>query len=125
MRRLTILTAAFVLEGCFAAASSAGAQADKANAEHANKALAAAREKGLDWLTRNQAANGSWGRTYTLAVTSFACLAYLSASDEPFTDARGKALTKGLQFLLANQKDGPFVGQVHSWVHGQGFASLA
>jgi len=88
-------------------------------------ALAAATAKGLDWLTKNQDKNGSWGKTHTLAVTSFACLAYLSASDEPFRDERGKALLKGIEFLLANQTDGMFKQQGHSWVHGQGFATLA
>jgi hypothetical protein len=90
--------------------------------------VAAAREKGLDWLTQNQAADGSWGKSYTIGVTSLACLAYLSAADEPFTGDRGKALVKGLQFLLANQKDGMFPTQgqsVQTWIHGQGFASLA
>lgn len=84
-----------------------------------------ARDKGLDWLTKNQSASGAWGKTYTIAVTSFACLAYLSASDEPFRDERGKALLKGLQFLLARQKDGMFSQQGHTWIHGQGFATLA
>jgi prenyltransferase beta subunit len=88
------------------------------------KAVAAARVKGLDWLTKNQAADGSWGKDYSIAVTSFTCLAYLSAADEPFIDARGKALNKGLQFLLANQKDGHF-HQQSTWIHGQGFATLA
>ena len=83
------------------------------------------REKGLDWLTKNQAQSGSWGNSYTLPVTSFACLAYLSAADEPFAGARGKALVKGLQFLLAKQKDGTFDAQGHSWIHGQGFATLS
>src|SRR5437868_10023697 len=69
------------------------------------KEVAAAREKGLDWLTQNQAADGSWGKSYTLGITSMGCLAYLSAADEPFTGDRGKALVKGLQFLLANQKE--------------------
>src|SRR5919198_1432734 len=63
--------------------------------------VAAARQKGLDWLTKNQAADGSWGKSYTIGITSMACLAYLSAADEPFTGARGKALVKGLQYLLA------------------------
>src|SRR5262249_55650259 len=36
-----------------------------------------------------------------------------------------KALTKGLGFLLASQKDGVFSPQGHSWIHGQGFATLA
>src|SRR5215468_5474441 len=92
------------------------------------KEVAAAREKGLDWLTKNQAADGSWGKSYTMGITSMACLAYLSAADEPFTDDRGKALVKGLQFLLANQKEGFFLTQgqsVRTWIHGQGFATLA
>src|SRR5262245_42548928 len=65
------------------------------------KEVAAAREKGLDWLTKNQEPDGSWGKSYTIGITSMACLAYLSATDEPFTDDRGKALIKGLQFLMA------------------------
>jgi hypothetical protein len=76
-------------------------------------------------LTTHQAQNGSWGQQYTLAVTSFACLSYLSAADEPFVGDRGKALLKGLEFLMANQKDGVFGPQGHSWIHGQGFATLA
>jgi hypothetical protein len=93
--------------------------------EPANKAVRAAGEKGLDWLTKNQAANGSWGKTYTIAVTSFACLSYLSAAEEPYIDERGKALIKGLRFLVAQQKDGMFPQQGHTWIHGQGFATLA
>src|SRR5215470_6813233 len=73
------------------------------------KEVAAAREKGLDWLTKNQAADGSWGKSYTIGITSMACLAYLSAADEPFTGDRGKALLKGLQFLMDNQKEGMFL----------------
>jgi hypothetical protein len=104
-----------------------GARADDKPDDHA-KALAAARDKGLDWLTKNQAADGSWGKSYTVGITSMACLAYLSAADEPFEGDRGKALVKGLQFLLANQKDGMFPTQgqgVQTWIHGQGFATLA
>jgi hypothetical protein len=96
-----------------------------ASAEDQAKARHAARDKGLEWLTKNQAKDGSWGKQYTIAVTSFACLAYLSASDEPFTDDNGKALLKGLKFLLANQTDGVFATQGHTWIHGQGFGTLA
>jgi prenyltransferase beta subunit len=92
--------------------------------DHA-KALKAARAKGLEWLTKNQAQNGSWGKSYTIAVTSFACLSYLGAADEPFDGEHGKALTKGLGFLMSQQKDGMFAAQGHSWIHGQGFATLA
>lgn len=122
MRRYTTAAAALVL--CWAAGR-ADAQADKGKSADAAKALAAAKAKGLDWLTKNQAKDGSWGKTYTIAVTSFACLAYLSADDEPFTGERGKALLRGLSFLLAQQKDGQWGNQGHTWIHGQGFATLA
>src|ERR1700676_352722 len=77
--------------------------------EEIAKTNRAARDKGLDWLTKNQAKDGSWGRQYTIAVTSFACLSYLSAADDPyrptrFTGDHSQALLKGLEFLLANQK---------------------
>jgi hypothetical protein len=101
---------------------------DQKKRETLARDVAAAREKGLDWLTKNQAADGSWGKSYTVGITSLSCLAYLSATEEPFTGDRGKALLKGLQFLLANQKKGLFGTQgqsVQSWIHGQGFGTLA
>lgn len=93
--------------------------------DEALKALAADRDKGLDWLNESQAPDGSWGKSYTIAVTSFACLSYLAASDEPYTGERGRALVKGLKFLIANQQSGQFISQGHTWIHGQGFATLA
>lgn len=116
-------TAAVAISTALLLSTSAPGQGEKDDA-HA-KALKAARGKGIDWLTKNQAQNGSWGKTYTLAVTSFACLSYLALADEPFDGEHGKALTKGLQYLMAQQKDGMFPGQGHSWIHGQGFATLA
>ncbi len=105
--------------------ASAGRAQEPAKPDDLAKSVATAREKGLDWLTKNQAADGSWGKTYTIAVTSFACLSYLSAADDPYAGERGKALAKGLEFLLSKQKDGMFETQGHSWIHGQGFATLA
>lgn len=98
---------------------------DKAPAGPDAKDLAKARAKGLDWLTKNQSKNGSWGGTYSIAVTSWACLDYLAHSDEPFDGDHAKALHKGLEFLLSKQKDGMFEKQGHTWIHGQGFATLA
>jgi hypothetical protein len=96
--------------------------------ENQAKEVAAARDRGLEWLMKNQADDGSWGKSYTIGVTSLACLAFLSATDEPFAGERGQALVRGLQFLLANQKNGMFGTQgqaVQSWIHGQGFGTLA
>jgi hypothetical protein len=91
----------------------------------ADKEVVVAREKGLDWLTKHQGKDGAWGKTYSIGVTGIACLAYLSASDEPFAGERGTCLEKGLKFLMDNQKDGSFTVQDASWIHGQGFATLA
>src|SRR5947209_9271675 len=105
---------------CILLAASPGARGQ--DAEHTNK-LRAARDKGLAWLTKHQAAGGTWGKTHGLAVTSFACLAYLSADPEPFDGPNAAPLLKGLNSLLAKQRDGLFEQQGHSWIHGQGFAT--
>lgn len=89
------------------------------------KACAEARAKGLAWLAKHQSPAGSWGKTYTIAVTSFACLSYLADSQEPFAGPNGAALTKGLAYLMKTQKNGQWPAQGHSWIHGQGFATLA
>jgi hypothetical protein len=124
MKRFAIaLTPFLALSGAFVPA--ANDPPARAKPDQVSRAVVAAREKGLDWLTQHQAADGSWGRTYTIAITSFACLDYLSAEDEPFAGNRGQGLVKALQFLLANQKDGTFPQQGHTWIHGQGFGTLA
>jgi hypothetical protein len=121
MARYTALVVGLLLAGSAAAQDKKAppAQIDDA------KAIRAARDKGLDWLKKNQAKDGSWGRTYSIPVTSFACLAILSAADEPFAGDYGKALQKGLEFIMSNQKDGVWPQQGHTWIHGQGFATLA
>jgi hypothetical protein len=85
----------------------------------------AARARGLAWLAKNANPDGSWGKTYTVAVTGLACLAHLAASDEPYAGEAGKPLVKGLEWLLAAPKEGAFPQQGHTWIHGQGFAALA
>src|SRR5262249_9744489 len=121
MKPFTGLVLCLLLSGWVAAEQ----KEPPAQPEDEAKAVRAARDRGLEWLTKNQAKDGSWGKQYTVAVTSFACLSYLAASDEPFVGDNGAALVKGLQFLMANQKDGTFPLQGHSWIHGQGFGTLA
>jgi len=91
----------------------------------AEKDRLTARDRGLAWLAKNQTADGSWGKQYSIAVTSFSCLAQLAAADEPFDGDQGRSLIRGLSFLLSKQKDGMFEPQGHSWIHGQGFGTLA
>jgi len=99
--------------------------ATRAGDDDGPDARRAAIDKGLAWLVAHQAEDGSWGKTYTVAVTSYGCLALLAAQDEPFEGDRAAALERGLAFLLASQTDGVFVHQGHTWIHGQGFATLA
>src|SRR5580704_13821128 len=121
MKRATLLAVTVLL----AAAPWAQAQPTKDDKADHTKALTEARKKGLQWLTKHQAANGSWGKEYTIAVTSFACLAYLAHEDEAFDGEDGKALLKGLKYLMSMEKEGLFHKQGHTWIHGQGFATLA
>ncbi|MCI0377733.1 MAG: terpene cyclase/mutase family protein [Gemmataceae bacterium] len=87
--------------------------------------MKSARDKGFAWLVKNQTKDGAWGKTHKVAVTSFGCLAILSSHEEPFDGEHGKTLIKGLNFLLSQQKDGMFEKQGHSWIHTQGFGTLA
>jgi len=121
---LTTIVLGLLLVGWLSLVAPRDTGAPGAPAEE-GKAIRAARDKGLAWLTKNQTKDGSWGKQYTIAVTSFSCLSYLSAANEPFIGDQGKALLKGLAFLLANQNEGVFHPQGHSWIHGQGFAALA
>src|SRR5262249_58583954 len=96
MRHFRFAVVGLILGSFFLLAASGNSQ-DKAKdrdkvAGPDKAAIKAAVEKGFDYLMKNQAQNGSWGKTFNIAVTSFAILAFLSADDEPFRDERGKAL---------------------------------
>lgn len=82
-------------------------------------------ERGLAWLAKQQGEDGAWGGGHTIAVTGLACLAHLAHVDEPFAGEAAQPLLRGLTYLLAQQKDGVFPKQGHTWIHGQGFATLA
>ena len=82
-------------------------------------------ERALDWLAEHQNEDGSWGGLHTTAVTSLACLAWLAHDEEPYDGKEAQPLLRGLTFLLSQQKDGVFPKQGHTWIHGQGFATLA
>jgi hypothetical protein len=97
----------------------------------ADQARLQARDRGLAWLAKTQAPDGSWGKQYTIAITSFASLAQLAAAEEPFEGDAGRSLIRGLNHILSKQgngskqEDGMFVQEGHTWIHGQGFGTLA
>jgi hypothetical protein len=86
---------------------------------------AAARTAALGWLAKHANADGSWGGPYSVATTALAVLAHVAADDEPFAGEKARPVTRAVEWLLAQAKDGTFPPQGHTWIHGQGYASLA
>jgi hypothetical protein len=118
---MRILPAGIVALGLALGGSTAAEEAAPAPAADPGAARAAA----LAWLGKHANADGSWGRGYSVAVTSLAVLAHVAADDEPFAGERGKPLVRAVEWLLGQAKDGRFPAQGHTWIHGQGYASLA
>ena len=50
---------------------------------------------------------------------------FLGHEDEPFQGDAGRSLVRALNYLLSKQTEGMFVREGHTWIHGQGFATLA
>jgi len=81
-------------------------------------------DNGLTYLVKSQSQKGSWGTHFKVAVTGMGGLAFLAQAEEPFDTQYTDALLKAYQYLMAIQRDGIFPKQKHSWIHGQGFATL-
>src|SRR5262245_3548052 len=63
-------------------------------------------EQGLEFLSRKQHTDGSFGeRQYTgnIAITSLAALALMSGGHQPGRGTYGKSVTDALQFVLAKE----------------------
>ena len=86
-------------------------------------------EKGLAWLAKNQARDGSWGSegssgTYQMAMTGLAGLALLSAGQSPGRGKYGPNVARTVEFVLKHQDhDGLIVtGNDSQTMYGHGFA---
>jgi prenyltransferase beta subunit len=90
----------------------------------------AAVERALNWLKRQQSADGSWKTSSDApgdtAVTSFAVLAYLANGHLPNQGPFGEQVARGVRFLLASQRaDGYLVGPHGGKMYHHGMATLA
>lgn len=88
-----------------------------------------AAEKGLAWLAKNQAKDGSWGSegssgTYQMAMTGLAGLALLSAGHSPGRGKYGANVARAIEFVLKSQdRDGLISSRNDGQtMYGHGFA---
>jgi hypothetical protein len=58
-------------------------------------------QRALEWLARTQNEDGSWGKTYKVAMTGFAVLCFLGHGDTPDSAEYGRQVTQGVDFLMA------------------------
>ena len=56
-------------------------------------------QRALDWLVSVQNEDGSWGKTFKVAMTGFAVLCFLGHGDTPDSTEYGRQVTRGVQFL--------------------------
>lgn len=64
--------------------------------------------KALDFIRRSQQADGAWGDTMwpqSVGVTALCCLALFAEGNLPRVGPSGRALARGLEFLLEHAKD--------------------
>ncbi len=93
--------------------------------ESARKATA----RGLEWLAKQQASDGSWGESrypHNTAITSFALLAFLSQGHLPNQGLYGPEVGKAVRFLLTSaREDGYLIGPRGGNMYCHGMATLA
>jgi hypothetical protein len=135
MSRLLVLVAC--LAGCTLCsgrllAQDKSAPVEKEAATGVTPAAQAAIDKGLEYLAREQAANGSWGKRYrgSVAVTSLAARAFLAAGHKPGQGKYGMVLTRALNYVLSQEDAGKpglisSPGSTPMYNHGFGVQFLA
>ena len=120
-----------------------GARADGVRRRGGSAASEAAVERGLAWLARHQAADGSWRFdlsgcrcdggcrdagtvTSTTAATGIALLPFLGAGHTHVEGAYRETVTRGLYYLMSRLRPTPRGGDLcEGTMYGQGVATLA
>lgn len=89
----------------------------------------AATKKGLDWLQKHQAPQGSFGSGVQVAVTALAGCAFMAEGHLPGRGKHGVAIQKALDYILKCSKNSrrgyiTEMGGEQSRMHGHGFAAM-
>ncbi|MDA0766923.1 MAG: hypothetical protein O3A92_08895 [Verrucomicrobia bacterium] len=56
--------------------------------------------RALDWLSKTQKEDGSWGETRTVAMTGLALLCFTGHGEGPVSEKHGKTYLEGLLYLV-------------------------
>lgn len=91
----------------------------------------AAVDRGLAWLAARQHQNGSFGSAQyreNVAVTSLACMAFLSAGHTPRRGVYGNTVQRGIEFVLSRTRPNGFIieeeSASHGPMYGHGFSTM-
>ena len=95
-RFISVLAAVAVL---FASVMPALAQTEDEITPQSEAAL----ERGLEWLARNQGAEGNWG-SKDLGLVSMGALAFMAAGHSPGRGRYGREVDKALEFVVSRSK---------------------
>jgi squalene cyclase len=104
--------------------------ADKKDKVQMDPATKQATARALEWLAKQQGADGSFSDSryqHNTAITAFALLAFLSQGHIPGQGQYGPEVHKGCRFLMASQRerDGYLVGARGGNMYCHGMATLA
>jgi squalene cyclase len=91
--------------------------------------VAAAVDKGLQWLAQHQKRDGSFGTSVPVATTGLAGLAFLAHGDVPGRGAYAEQVSKSIHYLLSRQMRSGYITEdpghgSSSRMHGHGYATL-
>lgn len=88
------------------------------------KALEKSMKKAAEHLAKQQQKEGHFGKNHPIAITAISGLAFIAYDKDPFKSEFTDNIMNAYKYLISKQKDGDFEKNGHTWIHGQGFATL-
>ncbi len=89
-----------------------------------DKYLKSAIEKGMDWLSKNQKEDGSFGDNFKIGITSLCGLAFMANGSLPERGKYKENVSKTLDFIVSNQGRSGYIVNKENSMHSHGYATL-
>jgi hypothetical protein len=133
MSRHPALARSVAVVALTAALAGAAAAQQHALPRGVEPATHAAIQRGIEWLTRSQAADGGWrevgpSASHPTAMTGLAGMALLASGSTPTRGRHWRVVRESVEFLLRHADAGTGLvavrGEDTSLMHGHGFATL-